>query len=80
MRRNLRTTYFLVNATAPMEKHTLPRHLLRAEWQLLRMKGDFDIAIRREATVRLLESSARARAERDAKRVDLKRIQAGDED
>lgn len=47
---------------------------------MLAMRGDFDAAIQREATVRMLETSARARAERDARRVDVKRMQAGDED
>ncbi|WLE60257.1 hypothetical protein GIY62_06240 [Burkholderia plantarii] len=63
-----------------MDKQPLPRHLLRVEWQLLRMVGDFDRAIKSPEIVRTLESSARAREARDARRVDVKRMQAGDDD
>ncbi|MBB3259975.1 hypothetical protein F4827_005047 [Paraburkholderia bannensis] len=67
-----------------MEKGHLPRHLLRAEWQLLRMTGDFDAAIRKPEVVRTLESSARARELRDQRRVaaraDSKLRAAGDYD
>ncbi|WP_224007069.1 hypothetical protein [Paraburkholderia tropica] len=67
-----------------MERGHLPRHLLRAEWQLLRMTGDFDAAIRRPEIVQTLETSARAREERDrrraATRADSKLRAAGDYD
>ncbi|PRH49749.1 hypothetical protein [Burkholderia multivorans] len=65
-----------------MHKAQLPKHLLRVEWQLLHMRGDFDIAIQRESVRKTLESSARAREIREkrraASRADVKRLQAGD--
>ncbi|HDR9508897.1 hypothetical protein C5615_22750 [Burkholderia cepacia] len=65
-----------------MQKVHLPAHLLRVEWQLLHMRGDFDIAIKRESVRKMLESSARARESRDRRRAaacaDIKRLQAGD--
>ncbi|QTD91779.1 hypothetical protein [Burkholderia anthina] len=61
-----------------MDKQPLPRHLLRVEWQMLRMVGDFDTAIRRPEVIRTLESSARAREAREARQFDAKRRQAGD--
>ncbi|HDR9063842.1 TPA: hypothetical protein QDB03_005512 [Burkholderia vietnamiensis] len=65
-----------------MQKAHLPAHLLRVEWQLLHMRGDFDIAIQRDSVRKMLESSARARESRDrrraAARADIKRLQAGD--
>ncbi|ARL87605.1 MULTISPECIES: hypothetical protein [Burkholderia] len=65
-----------------MQKAHLPTHLLRVEWQLLRMRGDFDTAIQRESVRQTLESSARARETREqrraAARADIKRLQAGD--
>ncbi|WGS44023.1 hypothetical protein LFL97_25770 [Burkholderia sp. JSH-S8] len=65
-----------------MQKDHLPTHLLRVEWQLLRMRGDFESAIQRESVRKSLESSARAREIREqrraAARTDVKRLQAGD--
>ncbi|WP_413169747.1 hypothetical protein [Burkholderia latens] len=65
-----------------MQKAHLPAHLLRVEWQLLHMRGDFDIAIQRDSVRKMLESSARARESREqrraATRADIKRLQAGD--
>ncbi|QMI45617.1 hypothetical protein [Burkholderia sp. MBR-1] len=65
-----------------MQKDHLPTHLLRVEWQLLHMTGDFDTAIQRASVRDALESSARAREMRErrraAARVDVKRLQAGD--
>ncbi|RQY60814.1 hypothetical protein DF111_01490 [Burkholderia stagnalis] len=65
-----------------MQKDHLPTHLLRVEWQMLRMRGDFDTAIQRESVRQTLESSARARELREQRRAttrtDIKRLQAGD--
>jgi len=65
-----------------MQKDHLPSHLLRVEWQLLQMRGDFDTAIQHTSVRDALESSARAREMRElrraAARVDVKRLQAGD--
>ncbi|ACT83001.1 hypothetical protein gp37 [Burkholderia phage KS9] len=65
-----------------MQKAHLPTHLLRVEWQLLHMRGDFDTAIQRDSVRKTLESSARAREIREqrraAARMDVKRRQAGD--
>ncbi|WGY71934.1 hypothetical protein KEC55_19155 [Burkholderia cepacia] len=65
-----------------MHKAHLPTHLLRIEWQLLHMRGDFDTAIQRASVRDALESSARARETRErrraATRADIKRLQAGD--
>ncbi|AOI60417.1 hypothetical protein WI26_22870 [Burkholderia diffusa] len=65
-----------------MRKAHLPAHLLRVEWQLLHMRGDFDTAIRLESVRKMLESSARARESREQRRavarVDIKRLRAGD--
>jgi hypothetical protein len=67
-----------------MQRNPLPRHLLRVEWQLLRMRGDFETAILRPEIVRTLESSARAREtrmnRRAADRADPKRRACGDYD
>ncbi|HDR9278662.1 TPA: hypothetical protein QDB45_000128 [Burkholderia vietnamiensis] len=65
-----------------MQKAHLPTHLLRVEWQLLHMRGDFDTAIQRDSVRKTLESSAHAREIREqrraAARTDVKRLQAGD--
>ena len=65
-----------------MDNGPLPRHLLRVEWLLLHMVGDFDTAMSKPEVVRMLESSARAREARDrrryADRADSKRRAAGD--
>ncbi|HDR9128592.1 hypothetical protein [Burkholderia vietnamiensis] len=65
-----------------MQKAHLPTHLLRVEWQLLHMRGDFDTAIQRDSVRKTLESSARAREIREQRRAaactDVKRLQAGD--
>ncbi|ARL36727.1 MULTISPECIES: hypothetical protein [Burkholderia] len=65
-----------------MQKDHLPTHLLRVEWQMLHMTGDFETAIQRASVRDALESSARAREARErrraAARVDIKRLQAGD--
>ncbi|WP_414440479.1 hypothetical protein AB4851_20660 [Burkholderia sp. 22PA0099] len=63
-----------------MQKSTVPLHLLRVEWQLLRMRGSFDEAVKRDSVRRTLESSHRARENRERARgrFDIKRMQAGD--
>lgn len=65
-----------------MQRSHLPAHLLRVEWQLLHMRGDFDIAIQLDSVRKMLESSARARELREQRRAvvraDIKRLQAGD--
>ncbi|MDR6493569.1 hypothetical protein J2797_003467 [Paraburkholderia terricola] len=67
-----------------MDKSSLPRHLLRVEWQLLHMVGSFDSAIQKPEVRRTLESSARARELREEKRArergDVKRRASGDYD
>lgn len=67
-----------------MEKSPLPRHLLRVEWQLLRMSGNFDAAIEQDSVRTALETSARARELREEKRMrdrgDVKRRASGDYD
>jgi hypothetical protein len=59
-----------------MEKTRLPRHLLRVEWQLLHMVGNFEHAIQRPEVVQLLESSARARETRDLRRAPDAKLRA----
>ncbi|ORC44463.1 hypothetical protein B2G74_32980 [Burkholderia sp. A27] len=67
-----------------MDKSHLPRHLLRVEWQLLHMVGNFDTAIQKPEVRQTLESSARAREHREEKRArarsDVKRRACGDYD
>ncbi|CAN0622197.1 conserved protein of unknown function [Burkholderia multivorans] len=67
-----------------MQKAHLPRHLLRVEWQLLHLRGDFEQAIRHENVRAMLESSARAREARERRRMreraDVKRRASGDLD
>lgn len=67
-----------------MDKSHLPRHLLRVEWQLLHMVGNFDTAIQKPEVRQTLESSARAREHREEKRArarsDVKRRASGDYD
>ncbi|MGF6976379.1 hypothetical protein QFZ94_004829 [Paraburkholderia sp. JPY465] len=67
-----------------MHKSSLPRHLLRVEWQLLHMVGNFDHAIEKPEVRRTLESSARAREAREQRRLvergDVKRRASGDID
>jgi hypothetical protein len=67
-----------------MHKSPLPRHLLRVEWQLLHMAGNFDHAIEKPEVRHTLESSARAREAREQRRLmersDVKRRASGDLD
>ncbi|CAN7264853.1 hypothetical protein [Caballeronia sp. LjRoot31] len=67
-----------------MPQSQIPNHLLRVEWQLLHMVGSFDSAIKRPEVRSTLESSARARELRDARRTrergDVKRRAAGDDE
>jgi hypothetical protein len=67
-----------------MHKRPLPSHLLRVEWQLLHMAGNFELAIARPEVRRTLESSARAREVREQRRLqergDAKRRASGDYD
>ncbi|AXL49166.1 hypothetical protein DSC91_000872 [Paraburkholderia caffeinilytica] len=67
-----------------MDRSPLPRHLLRVEWQLLHMVGNFDSAIQKPEVRQTLESSARARELREQRRLrergDVKRRASGDFD
>lgn len=67
-----------------MSPAPIPKHILRIEWQMLRMVGNFDEAVTRPDIRRTLEMSARAREERDQRRArdrrDIKRLACGDLD
>ncbi|MGX7004152.1 hypothetical protein [Caballeronia sp. KNU42] len=67
-----------------MPQSQIPNHLLRVEWQLLHLVGNFESAIQRPEVRQTLESSARARELRDERRVrergDVKRRAAGDDE